>query len=50
VSVRKRLSKGLEFNSSYTWSHALSDNAGFYGPTPGNQPNQMQDYGNWRAE
>ena len=50
VSVRKRLSKGLEFNSSYTWSHALSDNAGFYGPTPGNQPNMMQDYGNRRAE
>ena len=50
VSVRKRLSGGLEFNSSYTWSHALSDNAGFYGPTPGNQPNMMQDYGNRRAE
>jgi hypothetical protein len=50
VSVRKRLSQGLEFNSSYTWSHALSDNAGFYGPTPGNQPNMMQDYGNRRAE
>jgi hypothetical protein len=50
VSVRKRLSTGLEFNSSYTWSHALSDNAGFYGPTPGNQPNMMQDYGNRRAE
>ena len=50
VSVRKRLSKGLEFNSSYTWSHALSDNAGFYGPAPGNQPNMMQDYGNRRAE
>src|SRR5689334_9081055 len=50
VSVRKRLSTGLEFNSSYTWSHALSDSAGFFWPAPGNQPNMMQDYGNRRAE
>lgn len=28
----------------------MSDNAGFYGPTVGNQPNTMQDYGNRRAE
>ena len=23
VQVRKRLSKGLQFTASYTWSHAL---------------------------
>ena len=50
LSVRKRLASGLEFTSSYTWSHTMSDNAGFYGPTVGNVPNQMQDYHNRRAE
>ena len=50
LSVRKRLASGLEFTSSYTWSHAMSDNAGFYGPSVGNVPNQMQDYHNRRAE
>ena len=50
VSVRRRFSSGLEFTSAYTWSHAMSDNAGFYGPAVGNQPNQMQDYGNRQAE
>ena len=28
----------------------MSDNAGFYGPSVGNVPNQMQDYHNRRAE
>ncbi len=50
LNVRKRLSGGLEFTSAYTWSHAMSDNAGFYGTTVGNVPNTMQDYGNRRAE
>jgi hypothetical protein len=50
LSIRKRLATGLEFTSSYTWSHAMSDNAGFYGPSVGNVPNQMQDYHNRRAE
>ena len=50
LSIRKRLATGLEFTSSYTWSHAMSDNAGFYGPSVGNVPNQMQDYRNRRAE
>jgi hypothetical protein len=50
LSIRKRLSSGLEFTSSYTWSHAMSDNAGFYGTTVGNVPNQMQDYHNRRSE
>ena len=50
LGVRQRLSSGLEFTSAYTWSHAMSDNQGFYGSPVGNQPNQMQDYGNRRAE
>jgi hypothetical protein len=50
LSVRRRFSNGFKFTSAYTWSHAMSDNAGFYGPTVGNVPNQMQDYGNRRAE
>jgi hypothetical protein len=49
ASVRKRLSGGLEMTAAYTWSHAMSDNAGFYGTSVGNSAN-MQDYGNRRAE
>jgi len=50
VSVRKRLTSGLELTSAYTWSHTMSDNQGFYGSTVANQPNMMQDYGNRRSE
>jgi hypothetical protein len=49
VNLRKRLSAGLEFTVAYTWSHDMSDNAGFYGTPVGNSAN-MQDYGNRRAE
>ena len=31
ASVRQRPTDGLEFLASYTWSKALSDNAGYYG-------------------
>jgi hypothetical protein len=50
LSVRRRFSSGFEFTSAYTWSHVMSDNAGFYGSPIGNVPNMMQDYGNRRAE
>jgi hypothetical protein len=50
LSVRRRLASGFEFTSAYTWSHTMSDNAGFYGSPIGNVPNMMQDYGNRRAE
>ncbi len=50
LNVRRRFASGLEFTSSYTWSHTMSDNAGFYGSSVGNQPNAMQDYANRRAE
>ena len=49
ANLRKRFSKGLELTASYTYSHAMSDNAGFYGTPVGNSAN-MQDYGNRRAE
>ncbi len=30
ASLRKRLSAGFEMTTSYTWSHAMSDNAGLW--------------------
>ena len=50
LSVRRRITSGFEFTSAYTWSHTMSDNAGFYGSPIGNVPNMMQDYSNRRAE
>jgi hypothetical protein len=49
LNLRKRLSAGLEVTAAYTWSHAMSGNAGFYGTTIGNSANP-QDYNNLRAE
>lgn len=49
VNVRKRLSAGLEFTAAYTWSHDMSDNAGFYGTSVGNSAN-MQNYADRRSE
>ena len=49
LNLRKRYSKGLELTASYTYSHAMSDNAGFYGTPVGNSAN-MQNYGDRRAE
>jgi hypothetical protein len=31
VSFQKRLSRGLEFQVNYTWSHCLTDSIGYYG-------------------
>ncbi len=49
ASLRKRVSKGLEFTASYTYSHAMSNNAGFYGTPVGNTANP-QNYSDLRAE
>jgi hypothetical protein len=49
LNVRKRYSKGLELTASYTYSHAMSDNAGFYGTPVGNSAN-MQNYGDRHPE
>jgi hypothetical protein len=39
VQVRKRLSKGLQFSASYTWSHALDEQSGLGLFFTGNNPN-----------
>jgi hypothetical protein len=45
VNLQKRLSSGLQFAFTYTWSHALSDNIGEGGV--GEDPtNLRRDYGN----
>jgi hypothetical protein len=49
ASLRKRFSRGLEFSASYTYSHAMSNNAGFYG-TPVANTSNPQNYGDLRAE
>jgi Carboxypeptidase regulatory-like domain len=49
ASLRKRFSKGLEFTASYTYSHAMSNNAGFYGTAVNNSANP-QNYSDLRAE
>ena len=36
VTVQKQLSRGLQFQSSYTWSHALDDSQGQLGVEGGN--------------
>jgi Carboxypeptidase regulatory-like domain len=38
VQVRKRLSKGLQFTASYTWSHALDEQSGLGLFFTGNNP------------
>lgn len=45
VNLSKRLSKGLEFAMTYTWSHALADNIGEGGPAE-DPTNLRRDYGN----
>jgi hypothetical protein len=44
-SLQKRFTSGLEFLVSYTWSHAMSDNAGYYSTSLGSTASP-QNYGN----
>jgi hypothetical protein len=45
VQVRKRLSNGLQFTASYTWSHALDEQSGLGLFFTGNNPlNPKSDY------
>jgi hypothetical protein len=48
-SAQKRFSRGLEFTTAYTWSHTMSDNAGYYGTSVAST-GSPQDYGNLDAE
>jgi hypothetical protein len=47
-SLQKRFSSGLEFLVSYTWSHDMSDNAGYYSTSLASTASP-QDYSNLRA-
>jgi hypothetical protein len=49
MNLQKRLSSGLEFTTSYTWSHSMSDNAGYYGTSVASTASP-QNYGNLNAE
>jgi outer membrane receptor protein involved in Fe transport len=49
LNLQKRYARGLELTASYTWSHSMSDNAGYYG-TSLTTTASPQDYGNLRAE
>jgi hypothetical protein len=49
IEVSRHLSRGLEFESSYTWSHALDNgqgDSGFPGDSLLDQYNPKADYGN----
>lgn len=52
VSGRKRLSAGLEFQASYTWSKGMSDAIGYYGEggQAGSQSAYWQNLYNRKAE
>src|ERR1019366_4234042 len=45
VNIAKRLSSGLQFAATYTWSHALATNIG-EGGSPEDPTNLRRDYGN----
>jgi hypothetical protein len=45
VNVTKRISRGLSFAATYTWSHALSNTLG-EGGAPEDPTNLARDYGN----
>ena len=52
ASLRKRFSAGIEYQISYTWSHAMSDSIGYYGDSgqSGSQSAYMQNLYDRRAE
>jgi hypothetical protein len=51
VQVRHRQSNGLEYQVNYTWSHALTNNAGFFGVSDVNGASPYwQDAYNGRAD
>jgi hypothetical protein len=52
ASLHKRFSAGIEYQISYTWSHAMSDSIGYYGDggQSGSQSAYMQNLYDRRAE
>ena len=49
VNLRKRITHGLEFAATYTYSHALSNNLG-EGGSPSDPTNLNRDYGNSESD
>ena len=50
LSVQKRLSQGLQFQSSYTWSKTLDSGQGQHGGEAGGSPSIGQDPLNWKYD
>jgi len=50
LSVQKRLSKGLQFQSSYTYSKTLDTGQGQHGGEAGGSPSIGQDPNNWQYD
>lgn len=51
ATVRHQNSNGLEYTFNYTWSHALTDNAGFYGVSGVSDSSSFyQDFRNPRGD
>jgi carboxypeptidase family protein/TonB-dependent receptor-like protein len=50
LSLQKRLSQGLQFQSSYTWSKTLDTGQGQHGGEAGGSPSIGQDPNNWKYD
>jgi hypothetical protein len=49
AQLTRRLSQGIQFNGSYTWSHTIDDSPGTLDRLPNNSQDHF-DYFNWKAE
>ena len=49
AQLERRLSRGIQFNASYTWSHTIDDSPGTLDRLPYNQQDHF-DYFNWKKE
>lgn len=49
AQLTRRLSRGIQFSASYTWSHTIDDSPGTLDRTPNNSQDHF-DYFNWKAE
>jgi len=49
AQLERRLTRGVQLNASYTWSHTIDDSPGTLDRTPYNQQDHF-DYFNWKVE